>query len=596
MLLVLDGRVRNSETILGGWCDEASVVVSLTEEDVPVGLLGPRTEVRSADRYEYYRVCDGARRLACDWSAGGLRALLRSQVPLCDDGVNHSSALESRLYVRLLPEATACLRLMKILEMEHSRPVVIKTGSRLRARLFERLLSDRQISHRVVRELGPWQKDFVELLRPLWRPVRDLVRALMLRREPSTPGCQSCQILVPELSAQVEKRVAGLLAELNRRGLKVTILGVKARNSLWQIFRTEFLSDAKAMMRAHSFLVKFWWRASRMAPIDVLGEVVLPQRIFRAVAGDLLYQIVMQAGILQRAVKALQPELLLYTQRWPDHSPSPAAYYSVGRHLGVPTMWLQLTELLRLEPLSGIEADRLMVLGEAYKERFIAAGVPEEAIAVIGSDHYVPSAGTGQKEARARVAEDLGLSLNSDDEKLIFFASSPERERNPASYRRLVLSSVAAAVSQLPHMRLVVKLHPQTPEDDVQFLRGGPPIEERLAVTRDYSIETLLDASDAVLVQWSTVGLQAIARRKPVLVLHYTGGAPEVSWPAEGAAIHVDDPACLAQAIHDALWDESTRELLRERGQQFLQRYLFTNDGRAWERVADAVSDVSRVK
>ena len=559
---------------------------------LPQTSQGLWIEVKTPEHYAYDRLQDDARRLANDWSVGTIHALFRSQVPLSANGLDYATALESLLYARLLPEATACLKLGKVIETEHARPVVIATSSRLRARLFYRMLSDREIAHRiVVRASGPPYNDPATPLRLFWRPVRDLVRALALKRGPLSLGAESTEILIPEITSQTAGPVAGLLAELRRRGLAAKVLGVKTHGALWETFRRDFTADAKDTIRLHRFLSSFWWRAAKMCAVDVSGEVVLPFKLSRALAGNMLYEIAVDTEILKRSVRALRPRLLLYTTR----KAVGGVTYSVGRHLGVPTMWLQLTELMRLERLAGIRADRLMVLGQAYKDRLVAAGVPAELVVVTGSDHCVPTPGIGREEARTRVERDLGLSLSGVDEKLVIFASQvPNRESNPTSYRQLVLGSIAAAVARLPNVRLVVKLHPRDHHDDAKYLNSGTDIEDRLAIIRDYPIDTLLEASDAVVVQWSTVGLQAIARQKPVLVVHYTGGAPQVAWASEGAAIQVDHPDKFFQMLSAVLWDESTREALRQNGPEFLERYLFMNDGRAWERLADAICELSR--
>jgi hypothetical protein len=147
-------------------------------------------------------------------------------------------------------------------------------------------------------------------------------------------------------------------------------------------------------------------------------------------------------------------------------------------------------------------------------------------------------------------------------------------------------------VARLPELRLVVKPHPQA-NDTAEWEVLGRTLEAgRFAVTTDYCLDTLLAASDAVIVQWTTVGLQAIARQKPVIVLRYTGEETEVVWAAEGAAIRVEEPGGLEEALRKVLWDQGVRDHLERNSRRLLQRYLFLNDGRAWERIANAIGEM----
>ena len=383
-------------------------------------------------------------------------------------------------------------------------------------------------------------------------------------------------------TSQSKMQISGLITHLQSRGMQVTVFGNEH-------LRSTALPDLNAITRVHRFMKKFRRCTSQMAEIDAAGAVALPLPLWRSKALDVMYGIAMEIELLSQAIRAVDPEVVMYTTLSRS-----GLVASVARDLGVPTLWLQATELLlgRVD-LSTLDADRFMVLGEAYKERFVEAGVPAERVEITGSDHCVGGRGPGRQEARERVTRDLGLNVRDCDKLVIFASQRQDPERNTPSYRRLVFASVAEAVKALPNTRLVVKLHPHEIATGVTETFAEYLNQSHVAVVQDYDLDVLLEASDAVLIQWSTVGLQAIARQKPVIVLHYKAGEPEVDSPAEGAALCVKDPARLDDALRSVLWDEVVRDALQDSGHRFLERHLFRNDGRAWERVADAIETLS---
>ena len=387
---------------------------------------------------------------------------------------------------------------------------------------------------------------------------------------------------MPFLARPQEFELSAFVKELGTRDIEAVIVRLEGIRSI-------ALPELRAVFRVHRFMKMYDQRTTQITSVDAMGVATLPFSVWRSMAHHVLYRTAMEIELLSQAIRSERPEVVIFTSRSRRQSAASGLLVAgVARSLGVPSMWLQVTELPQGEDLAIIQADRFMVLGEAYKERFVEAGTPAEHIEIVGSDHCAGGRGPDRQEARARVARELGLDLRND--KLVLFASQKQGpERNPSSYRRLVFASVAEAVKAQPRTRLVVKLHPQETATGVAEVFADCLDRDRFEVVHRYDLDMLLEASDAVLIQWSTVGLQAIARQKPVIVLHYKDGEPEVDLPAEGAALCVNDPSLLADSLGSVLWDEAVRDKLHANAKRFVERHMFTNDGRAWERVADAI-------
>ena len=569
MLLIFDGPRQNFSTGRKPYLDDMTTSMSLWE---PRDWSDPRAE-------EFDTIGAMARDLAGGWAAQVTRQLEGAGVLAPYQRKRLASTFCGRMERRLTREATACLRLLWLIDAESTFPVTVLTESRWRAQLFSRLLVDRGVPHSVVRQGGRFLGDVIEAVKPRLRGPRDLTRFLATQLHPSKRlvGDRRAMIVFP--TPQSAEQISRLVTLLKSRGMEVTFFGNRE-------LRSATLPDLSAIRRVHRFMKMFKLYTDQMTQIDAAGAAALPFPLWRSAARDVIYGMIMEIELLSEAIGAVGPEVVMYTTV--SRSELVA---SVARDLGVPTMWLQATELpLGRTDLSTLDADRFMVLGEAYKERFVKAGVPAKRVLITGSDHCMGGGGPGRREARERVTRDLGLDVRDDLDRLVIFASQrQDPERNTPTYRRLVFASVAEAVKALPRTRLVVKLHPLETAAGVTESFADHLDRSHIAVVQDYDLDVLLEASDAVLILWSTVGLQAIARQKPVVVLHYKDGEPEVSSPAEGAALCVKDPSRLNDALRTVLWDEVVRDTLHQGGRRFLERHLFRNDGRAWERVADAI-------
>jgi len=595
MLLILDAPgidVRRWSRMT----DEPLEVVDLHERLATGVAAEPGIFVKDPGAYEFYRLEDSYRGLADDWASGAVRALQDVGAFPPYQGVDLAPPLHCWLFNRLLPAATLCARLARVVEVEDSRAVRVVTESGLRAGLFERFLEDRGIPGRVIRVDGGARVGLAEAMKPVVRMGRDAMR---LVAAPAAPGMTRRRRRVMFLyHGPASSAHRSLFAAFTRRGWELALLNMRDAANRGGIQASElcyedYLPGRAGTARIYWYLLAFWSRTTWNQFGDLPGAVPFPLRLWRALVRDAVYALVTDVELLRQALRSCAPDLLMYTNRGAFGNLA----CGVARPLHVPTMWVQLTEMFRHDVLRHIRADWIAVLGEAYRELFVRAAVASaDRVIVVGSDHRMVSEGVARADARAKVRQDLGLRIEGGGEKVVLYASQPQDlGKNPDSYRRLVFQSVAAAVVALPEVRLVVKLHPREQDAGVAECFGRYLGNGRLAITKDYDLGVLLDASDAVLIQWSTVGLQAITRGKPVIVLHYKGGGSVVSSPAEGAALCVEKSGDLAAVLRSVLQEASIRDVLRRNSQMFLERHMFRNDGRGSERIVDLAESIVSV-
>ncbi|MCI4440796.1 UDP-glycosyltransferase [Tibeticola sp.] len=253
-----------------------------------------------------------------------------------------------------------------------------------------------------------------------------------------------------------------------------------------------------------------------------LSYADLEQRLGAAEAAERYARYGRQAflplGILERALRRLQPALVLAT-----NSPrAEQAAIESARALGIPSVCLlDLFGIWERERLARADyADALCVLNDAVRERFIAAGRPAEHIFVTGNPAFdglrnpmLPAQGAALR--RAAGWEDLHVLL---------LATSPEPERIPGiaavgdpQWPRRIEQRLIEIVQANPRLALWLRRHPSEPPADAVAALGYPRIR---VAGPEVLLHAWLHAGDEVLVTVSTVGVEAALCGRPVTQIH----------------------------------------------------------------------------
>jgi UDP-N-acetylglucosamine 2-epimerase len=98
-----------------------------------------------------------------------------------------------------------------------------------------------------------------------------------------------------------------------------------------------------------------------------------------------------------------------------------------------------------------------------------------------------------------------------------------------------------------------------------------------------------------VIVDSSTVGLEAIILCKPVLAANFSHSLKSCSYAESGAALGVYAPEDFAKAVETVLCDRVVQERLRVAREKFVYEYAFKLDGAASKRISDLLMDLDRI-
>jgi len=178
-----------------------------------------------------------------------------------------------------------------------------------------------------------------------------------------------------------------------------------------------------------------------------------------------------------------------------------------------------------------------------------------------------------------------------DDERLIIFASQPQRD--PGLRERAALDVMTAARS-IPGTFLLIKLHPNEKDDAGYYEKLAMKTGiRRYRITLSVDLYLLISVCDILITCFSTVGTETVYFGKPLIVLdhlrqdiqHYHG---------DGVAFQATGSESLEGHIRDILNGEKTID--RQSYERFITKYAYAIDGKSSERAIGFIMEKGRWK
>jgi len=276
-------------------------------------------------------------------------------------------------------------------------------------------------------------------------------------------------------------------------------------------------------------------------------------------------------------IEAEEPSLIVFTY---DAMPHEKSIILSSRFNNTPTLEVQhgVTNVdIGFVPLY---TDKVAVFGENSKQFFIGYGIDENRIEITGRPLYDSWTKDSKKNSEVLKHPDI-----PKEGRIILMATSALFHHRLDTFNNIknMYSSVVKTVRQFPDHTLVIKLHPSEDVDNYRYATEDP---DNVIFVKDIGLTELINRSDMVITDISTIGLEAIMLGMPVITLNYTDKKDAMPYASSGAAIGVYKPDDLKEAIDKILHDEDTQRTLEESRKQFLQDYLYKLDGRSSERVA----------
>jgi hypothetical protein len=262
-----------------------------------------------------------------------------------------------------------------------------------------------------------------------------------------------------------------------------------------------------------------------------------------------------------------------------------------GRHLGIPTLNVQHGVRTDSPWIEDQLFDRFAVFGPTTSEVFLQRGNDPSIFVPTGAPRYDRLFRRRGLKSRQQVAAELGLDASRP---IVTFASQHAWGRMTPTVKRETLLALLRACRQAG-VQLVVKLrHGQPDYVPVEAMRD--PGWEHVKVAIEYDLYNLLNASDVVATAYSTVGMEAVALGKPLLIVNLTGQPDPIPYVEEGVALGVYQPDRVSAAMSHLLTTGQPHRDWAQRRQDFIRRHLTSDDGRSAERLAHLMREMIESK
>jgi predicted glycosyltransferase len=274
---------------------------------------------------------------------------------------------------------------------------------------------------------------------------------------------------------------------------------------------------------------------------------------------------------IKRIVQEEQPNLLV-TGICPR---AERAATLVCRKIGIPS--LNLHDFLGTEDRHYLEADRIAVMSDITRENLIRRGQHPESIVVTGQpafDSIVNKASPNREAVFRELAIDGAR-------KAVVFATQPVMAENGDYLRGVLL-----ALKELPRLQLIVKPHPSEDGATHRRLMGQLCPD---AILTEMSVRDLIAVSDMLITFFSTVGIETVLLKKPLITLNLSGKPNPVPLADYGVAIEITRVEDIAGTVRRVLDDADLRARLDRAREQHFGSIL---DGKGTERVVSLIYDM----
>jgi hypothetical protein len=252
-----------------------------------------------------------------------------------------------------------------------------------------------------------------------------------------------------------------------------------------------------------------------------------------------------------------------------NHIPSLSFYQLVGTH-----SWYEDSY-----------ADRILLYGSHGYDMMIRNGFPPGRLAVVGNPRYDDWLMADAHADRETICSKFQIPC---DRKIMTIASHLAW-RGTRSWVEAV-ARIFAEHQREGRYALIVKPHPGDALEDYMAILSVTGRSDVHLADRNFDIRVLINASDVVMTDVSTVGVEAIVLGKALICLDLTDSPQHVlRYDEEGGAILVTRADRIWDTIQDVLYDEATKEKLACERRRGIDRFALKNDGRSSARFLSAI-------
>jgi len=306
--------------------------------------------------------------------------------------------------------------------------------------------------------------------------------------------------------------------------------------------------------------------------------------------------------LLDRVIGRIKPDLLFLVA---EHEAEGRCWIYIGKKYGVPVIALQHGLILPDDPaylqhhvndiskISSPHYEKLLsfpipnltlVWGKnEYDLLLTKAGYSSNQLEIVGNPRYDKLFNISKLYSKEVFCQKYGINLN--DKLLLWPTQSHGHDINETlEYTH----EIFAAISEIQNITLIIKPHPVEGNTYIDIIREHLKSYRLNAVIMKNDTDTTeqIFVSDLVIIKNSTVGQEAVAMHKPIIVLDYSADPDAGNFVTEGVAKGVYEKGTLKNAILQLLDTDIDQEMNRA---TYIEKYMHKIDGFAAKRCEDNI-------
>jgi len=311
---------------------------------------------------------------------------------------------------------------------------------------------------------------------------------------------------------------------------------------------------------------------------------------------------VLDIELMERAIEIEKPDLVLITCGYCQLG---RAAIIAGKLKGVPTLEIQHGDISPFERGAYIHSgdeilsegcikssccpipDKMAVYGNYYKDILTkVSAYPENSVIVTGQPRYDFLYHVDNIYSKNAFFKKYKIN---PEHKVILWTTQCHGISNEENVKNF--ETVFRTMQNLKDVILVIKQHPNEGKRYTKMIKDYLDRYKIDAVITPKNSDTYeqLFVCDLMITRHSTTAMEAVALKKPVVILNLSGEPDLVEYVEEGVALGVYKEEDLEPTIEKLLEDDSELTKNRER---YIEKYLYKVDGKATGRTVKLIEEM----
>jgi hypothetical protein len=238
-------------------------------------------------------------------------------------------------------------------------------------------------------------------------------------------------------------------------------------------------------------------------------------------------------------------------------------------------------------------AEKIFIDGAKHAETFINLGYSKDRILLVGNPKYDLYKNANITDAKNTLEKKFGINKTK---KMIIIAMAKWRENDEKWMSNFIKFCNSNKIE------IIIKVHPKfkTASNEI----SGGKIQSiknscanlKFLITYDIELLELIPASDLIITDYSSVGLEAVIAGKPLISINFFKENYELFNDLRvdrfGASLYIENYSELEKNILEIFEDKKYINELQRNQEKIVQQYNYYNDGKASNRVFNILQEI----